>query len=40
MSIDDHQTENASIFYQILSSNSLKKCVEISLENLYADIGA
>ena len=27
------------IFYQILSTNSLRKCMEISLENLYVDIG-
>ena len=32
-------SENALIFYQILS-NSLRKCEGISLENLYADIGA
>ena len=25
---------------QILSTNSLKKCMEISLEDLYLDIGA
>ena len=35
----DHQRENALIFYQILSTNSLRKCVDTSLENLYADIG-
>ena len=34
------QLENALIFYQILSINSLRKCMEISLENLYVDIGA
>ena len=28
------------IFYQILSTNLLKKCMEISLENLYVDTGA
>ena len=32
--------ENALIFYQILSTNSLKKCMETSLRNLYMDIGA
>ena len=32
--------ENALIFYQILSTHSLRKCVEISLENLYMYIGA
>ena len=35
----DHQRGNALIFYQILSTNSLRKCVDISLENLYVDIG-
>ena len=35
----DHQRENALIFFQILSTSSLRKCVDISLENLYADIG-
>ena len=35
----DHQRQNALIFYQILSTNSLRKCVDISLENLYMDIG-
>jgi len=32
--------ENALIFYQILPTNSLRKCEEISWENLYVDIGA
>ena len=32
--------ETALIFKQILSTNSLRKCMEISLENLYVDIGA
>ena len=27
-------------FPQIVSTNSLRKCMEISLENLYVDIGA
>ena len=31
---------NALIFYQILSTNSLRIRVEISEENLYVDIGA
>ena len=31
--------ENALIFYQILSTNSWRKCMEISQENLYLDIG-
>ena len=30
----------ASIFYQILPTNSLKKCMEMSLENFYVDTGA
>ena len=32
---------NDLIFYQILSTtcNSLRKCIEISLENFYVDIG-
>ena len=34
------QREKSLIFYQILSTNSLRKCIEISLENLYVDIGA
>ena len=28
------------IFYQILSTHSLRKYIEISLESLYVDIGA
>ena len=35
----DHQRENVLIFYQILSTNSLRKSVDTSLENLYVDIG-
>ena len=35
----DHQRQNALIVYQILSTNSLRECVDISLENLYIDIG-
>ena len=31
--------ENALIFYEILSTNSVRKCMEISLENLYVYIG-
>ena len=38
--IYDHLRENAFIFYQILSTNSLRKCMENSLENLYVDVGA
>ena len=33
------QREKYLIFYQILSTNSSKICMEISLENLYVDIG-
>ena len=40
ISKNDHQSENALIFYQILSTNSYRKCIEISLENLFVDIGA
>ena len=36
---NDHQRENALIICQVLSINSLRKCVEISLENLYLDNG-
>ena len=32
--------KNALIYYQILSTYSLRKCIEISLENLYVDTGA
>ena len=35
---NDHLRENALISYQILSTNSLRKSVEVSLENLYVDI--
>ena len=31
--------ENALIFYQIFSANSVGKCVEIILENLYGEFG-
>ena len=34
-----HLRENALIFYEILPTNSFRKCIEISLENLYVDIG-
>ena len=29
----------SSSYYQILPTNSLRKCMEISLENLYVDTG-
>ena len=32
--------ENAVLFCQILSTNSLRKCMEISLKNLNVDIRA
>ena len=32
--------ENALIFYQILSTNSLQKGIKISMENLLVYIGA
>ena len=36
----ENQLENALIFYQIISTTySLRKCVEIRLENLNGDIG-
>ena len=38
--LNDHLRENTLIFYQILATHSLRKCIEISLENLYVDIGA
>ena len=34
-----HHRENALIIYQILSTYFSRKCMEISLENLYVDIG-
>ena len=30
---------NDLTFYQILSTNFLRKCIEISLDNFYVDIG-
>ena len=36
---NDHQGENTLIFYQILLTDSLRKCMKTSLENLYVDIG-
>ena len=32
--------ENTLIFYQILLTNYLRLCKDISLENLFVDIGA
>ena len=32
------KAKNTLIFYQILSTNSLRKCMEISVENLFLDI--
>ena len=34
-----HERRNVLIFYQIPLTYSLTKCMEISLENLYVDIG-
>ena len=34
------EDKNALIFYQILSTHSLRNCMEIHLENLYVDTGA
>ena len=34
------QREKSLILYQFLPTNSVRKCIEISLENLYVDIGA
>ena len=31
------EKNNTLIFEQILSTNCLRKCVEVSLENLYVD---
>ena len=36
---NDHLMENSLIFCQILPTDSLRKCMEISMENLYVDIG-
>ena len=33
-------TQETLIFEQILSTHSLRNCMEISLENLYVDTGA
>ena len=35
-----HMGENSLIFCQILSTKSLKKCMDDRLENLFTDIGA
>ena len=39
---NDHLKENVAnvlIFHQILSTDSLRKCIEIILENLHVDTG-
>ena len=36
---NDYLMENSLIFCQILPTDSLRKCMEISMENLYVDIG-
>ena len=38
--LSDHKEKNLKIFYQILSSNSGRKCMEISMEDFYVDTGA
>jgi len=35
-----YQCSNALIFEQIFSTNFVRKCIEISLENLYVDLGS
>jgi len=35
-----HPRANALIFYPILSTNSLKKCMEVCVENLFVEVGA
>ena len=37
---NNYKSENALIFYQILSTNSLRKRIKISLENFCVDIRA
>ena len=34
------QRRNALIFYQVLSTNSIRQFIDTSVENLYLDIGA
>ena len=36
---NDHLMENSLIFCQILPTDSLRKCMEISMENLYVVLG-
>ena len=36
---NDHQRENALIFYQFLLTNSLRKYTEIGVENMSVDMG-
>ena len=38
--LNDHQRKNALILYQILLTDSLRRCMEIRLKNLYVDIWA
>ena len=38
--INEDQKKKCFELYQILPTNSLRKCMEISLENLYGDIAA
>ena len=36
---NDHNSENALLSFKILLTDSLRKCMDIGLENLYVDIG-
>ena len=38
--ITQEKMPSSLIYYQILSTHSLRKCIGISLENLYVDTGA
>ena len=38
--ITQEKMPSSLIYYQILSTHSLWKCIGISLENLYVDTGA
>ena len=36
----ERSTKEKSFLFQNLSTTSVRKCVEFSIENLYVDIGA
>ena len=40
INIYNHQREIALTFSHFLPTNTIRKCIEISWENLYLDIGA